>query len=330
MPTHKAGCQGCDCAKITLELKDEETLHFTFWMSPPVIHAHVEAKLSGPAPEISFYKGFFGPKLCEFQTKTGLLPLHGEEASASPIPMQTCPVLPKLKTLREASPLKSSSQGLLHSCRQLDGLNHLIDPVNVPDVRLQYKKPLLSCWPCDVEYSVSANITDSQYIALGFKGIGYAINLNDKAIRPSYFGMASDALEENRTGSAIALGYGECLREMRSQAYVGSVVDVTEDHKLKETSIERRNGRTILRFSVSQHVGRNPLEILDFFGDPSQMSARVMWAIGNVADASQCNSTLSYHEHLRGVAPLNWLSVGATDCEYDPTEIDGPDFTLSV
>jgi hypothetical protein len=329
MPIHKAGCQACDCAKITLELKSNDTMHFTFWMSPPVIHAYTELKLTGPAPNISFYKSFLGNKICEFQNKTGLLPTVGGEQPA-PRPMQTCPVLSKLKQARLQASSESSAEGLLHGCRQLDGVNYALDKVNVPDVRLQYKKPLLSCWPCDVQYSVSAAIAENQYIALGFKGMGYAIGLYDKAIRPNYFGMATDPLEQNRTGTAIALGFGQCVREMQSESYVGGVTDVTGDRQLKRTSIERRNGRTIVRFTVSQHVGRNPIEITDYFGDPGQSSARVMWAIGNVSDESQCNATLTYHTHLRGVAPLNWLSVGATNCKYDPSEIDPAMEVMSV
>jgi len=207
----------------------------------------------------------------------------------------------------------------------------MLDKKNVPDVRLQYKKPLIRCWPCDVQYSVSAAIAENQYIGVGFKGMGYAIMLNDKAIRPNYFGMSADPLDEKRTGTAIAVGHGSCVREMKSESYVGSVVDVAKpERKLKSTSIERRNGRTIVRFTVSQHVGRDTVEITDFFGDPVQLSARVMWAIGDVSgDENQCDATLGYHEHLRGVAPLNWLSVGATNCKYDPSEID-PSTTLMV
>jgi len=324
MTTHKAGCQACDCAKITLELKSNDTMHFTFWMSPPVIHAHTEVKLTGPAPNISFYKSFLGDRICEFQNRTGFMPTENSEQPV-PRPMQTCPVLSKVKKLKKShlARAESSADGN-GTCRQLDGLNFFWDPVNVPDIRLQYKQPLQSCWPCDVQYSVSAAISENQYIALGFKGMGYAIDLYDTAIRPNYFGMATDALERNRTGTAIAVGHGQCVREMRSDNYVGSVVDVTDDQQLSRTSIEQRNGRTIVRFTVSQHVGRNLPEITDFFGNPQQNSARVMWAIGNVSDTSQCNATLSYHQHMRGVAPLNWLSVGSTDCKYDPSEIDPP------
>jgi hypothetical protein len=324
MPTHKAGCQACDCAKITLELKSEDTMHFTFWMSPPIIHAHVEVKRSGPPPSMSFYKGWLGGKKCEFQNKTGFMPYIGsDEPQEDAKPMQTCPILSNVLETN-AKRNVAASVARHKSCRQLDGVNYLLDKKTVPDVRLQYIKPRVRCWPCDVQYSVSAAIEQHQYIGVGFKGMGYAIALNDKAIRPNYFGMSTDPLDEKRTGTAIALGHGGCFREMKSPNYVGSVVDVAEkDRKLKSTSVERRNGRTIVRFTVRQHVGRDIAGIDDFFGDPIQTSARVMWAIGNVSgDENQCDATLNYHEHFRGVAPLNWLSVGATDCKYDPSEIE--------
>lgn len=335
MPTHKAGCQACDCAKITLELVSEDTMHFTFWMSPPIIHAHAEVKRSGAPPAMSFYKFFLGGKKCEFQNRTGLLPIIGDEPQEAMRPMQTCPILSNgMESFRQVAEWQASnnsdpsvnSTGITRGCRQLDGVNHLLDKKNVPDVRLQYKKPLLRCWPCDVEYSVSAAIAENQYIGVGFKGMGYAIVLNDRAIRPNYFGMSADPLDEKRTGTAIALGHGSCVREMKSESYVGSVVDVAKhERKLKSTSVERKNGRTIVRFTVSQHVGRDPVEITDFFGDPIQLSARVMWAIGDVSgDENQCDAKLGYHEHLRGVAPLNWLSVGATNCKYDNSEMEPP------
>jgi hypothetical protein len=271
-----------------------------------------------------FYKSWLGGKKCEFQNKTGFLPYIGSDEPEEDVkPMQTCPIL---SNVLEANAKRSVAASVARhkGCRQLDGVNHLLDKTNVPDVRLQYIKPRIRCWPCDVQYSVSAAIAENQYIGVGFKGMGYAIKLNEKAIRPNYFGMSTDPLDEKRTGTAIALGHGGCFREMKSENYVGSVTDVAaKDTKLKSTSVERKNGRAIVRFTVSQHVGKNIAQIDDFFGDPIQLSARVMWAIGDVnGDENHCNATLSYHQHLRGVAPLNWLSVGATNCKYDPSEIE--------
>ena len=43
MATHAANCSGCDCAKIHIELdKTDDTLHFQFWQSPPIIHTDMK------------------------------------------------------------------------------------------------------------------------------------------------------------------------------------------------------------------------------------------------------------------------------------------------
>merc|ERR1712110_37977 len=49
---------------------------------------------------------------------------------------------------------------------------------------------------------------------------------------------------------------------------------------------------------------------------------RVMWAIGDVENEEDCSSTLKYHDHVRGVAPLRWLSVNSVGCEYSAYEMD--------
>jgi len=193
----------------------------------------------------------------------------------------------------------------------------------VPNVRFQYKKPTLNCWPCDVQYSVSANVGDDQYLGVGFKGMGYAINFNDKKIRPNYFGMSHDELDEKRGGSAMAVGHGTCFREMKVLEYTGAPIDLTDgEPRQMQGSAERVNGRVILRFIVKQYVGRTPIEINDFFADPVQGSVRVMWAIGDVANVEDCSAGLKYHDYVRGVAPLRWLSINSVGCDYSKYEMD--------
>ena len=53
MQTHAKNCRGCDCAKITITLHDKDNAEFYFWQSPPVIHAHVLLRRSGPAPSMN-------------------------------------------------------------------------------------------------------------------------------------------------------------------------------------------------------------------------------------------------------------------------------------
>eukprot|EP01050_Picozoa_sp_SAG11_P002586 SAG11_NODE_133_length_15400_cov_10.132344_7_plen_147_part_00 len=53
MQTHTKDCEGCDCASILITVQDVDNIEFTFWMSPPVIHAHMSLKRSGPPPNMT-------------------------------------------------------------------------------------------------------------------------------------------------------------------------------------------------------------------------------------------------------------------------------------
>merc|ERR1719183_2354674 len=46
---------GCDAAKIELEMHDNGFLELTFYMSPPVRHAHAVYERTGKPPPISYY-----------------------------------------------------------------------------------------------------------------------------------------------------------------------------------------------------------------------------------------------------------------------------------
>jgi len=137
--------------------------------------------------------------------------------------------------------------------------------------------------------------------------------------RPCYFGMCVDAFD-NFTSDRIALGYGSsargCVREMISKDIVGPPVDV--DYKiLKKTSVERQAGRTVVRFTVSQHW-----PTASHFDGPF----RVMWAIGKVTGdrtgESACGADIGYHGVNRGVAPISWLgTLGSLPCRYSSYEM---------
>lgn len=187
-------------------------------------------------------------------------------------------------------------------CRQLDsGSWQGGYPSERVDVRLEYTLPSAPCWPCNISYSVSAAIDEEQYVALGFKGMAYRDPSSMAHERPGYFGMATDELDDSRTGRAIVLGYTgaatSCVREMRAKDYVGAPVDVDGNTSLYDTSVERVNGRTIVRFVVEQHVGRTQLGITAFFSG-EQVSARVMWAIGAVESALPASFVCSVCSHV--------------------------------
>jgi len=217
---------------------------------------------------------------------------------------------------------------------QLDQAARLLQPklvMGVPDVKIQFTTPAKPCAPCDVSYSVSAKTEEDEYIAVGWKGRSWERDFPyapEHPLRPNYFGMSIDSFD-NFTSDRIALGYtsnGGCVREMVAKNVVGAPTDV--DYKiLKGTSVERSNGRTILKFTISQHWQWDSDNTIDG-------PWRIMWAIGKVNPISNnpmlsaCTATLGYHLEHRGVAPLNWLtnisagSINSCGCTFSDSESD--------
>jgi hypothetical protein len=220
-------------------------------------------------------------------------------------------------------------------CHQLNGVNLELSKLTplkhfdpIPDVKVQFIPPTMPCDPCDVTYSVSAAISEDEYIGVGFKGESWEARFpiapwQEK--RPCYFGMCVDKYD-SFASDRIAIGYAggsaTCFREMVSRNIVGAPVDVPADSlTLKDTAVTRQAKRTVLKFTVSQHWNATM---------PIDGPWRIMWAIGSVTPgATACTSTLGYHTKNRGVAPLLWLqevetggSIGSTACKYSPTEMD--------
>lgn len=189
-------------------------------------------------------------------------------------------------------------------------------------MKLQFSPPSGRCNPCDVSYSISANINEDEYISLGFKGQSWEHEFPyppEKIHRPCYFGMCVDSYD-NFTSDRIGLGYasslrGGCVREMTMKNIIGAPADA--DYKiLKKTSVRRVGGRTILRFTVSQHWPKRTLTPMPdgFF--------RVMWAIGKVSGGQGCAADINYHGVARGVAPIDWLlAIGSLPCKYNSAEM---------
>lgn len=144
--------------------------------------------------------------------------------------------------------------------------------------------------------------------------------------------MCVDAYD-NFTTNRIGVGYaspelGHCVREMVMKDIVGEPVDAPVP-MFNNTSVERHNGRTIVRFTVSQHwpvVNASLLQDGPF---------RVMWAIGKVSGHAGCQATIGFHGINRGVAPIRWLgstvpptatgcpdcSLGSSSCTYSEFEM---------
>merc|ERR1711964_266211 len=92
---------------------------------------------------------------------------------------------------------------------------------------------------------------------------------------------------------------------MKSENYAGMPSDVPGNPNLIDASVQRLNGRTVISFTIEQHVGKNELEIHNFF-NTEQISARTMWAIGGIKGAD-CGAEPQYHR-ARGLSPLSWFN----------------------
>merc|ERR1712070_145815 len=237
----------------------------------------------------------------------------------------------------EQTPLEA---GFGHACRALSGgaLSLLVKRADKVDVRLQYSVPTLRCWPCEVSYSVSAKISEEEYLAFGFKGMAYrALKFKRHSPeRPCYFGMCLDEVDKERTGNAnMVLGYagghaGNCVRQMESKSYAGPVSDVPGNPDLIGAHVERRNGRTVLSFKLLQHVGTNDVQIHNFFSG-EQLSARTMWAVGSMEGAG-CGAAPQFHR-ARGLSPLAWFAQNPhTSCRFNADEfghsLDGDEVSV--
>jgi len=341
MPTQTKGCSGCDCARILLNLTDENTLRFQFWMSPPVIHADATFVRAGPQPTFqqAIESTMEDPySQCQIRDHYGPNVPHEPDlrttkTTTTPKPSQTfsggcAQTIAESMKSNDFLQLQEEQPETEPGCYQLNGVNLQLDNyakwfqkdkvMSVSDVKVQFVYPTLPCDPCDVNYSVSAQIQEDEYIAVGFKGRSWERDFPyapEHPLRPCYFGMCVDEFD-NFTSDRIALGYsanGGCVREMVAKDIIGAPSDV-RTRILKSTSVERSWGRTIMRFTVSQHWQPNK--------DEMDGPWRMMWAIGKVNGENNdaCSATLGYHDHHRGVAPLKWLQIGSTSCRFTASE----------
>lgn len=324
MHTHKMFANGslatgCDAAMIEMVLRDNGNMEFVFYMSPPIEHAWaVYERTDEPPPVKSYIISNLGG-LCD--------PLHPDPPTGGQLEASACPALNhKRQQLEAASPTMPDNDGL--QCRQYDAGAWGLNATEKVDIRLQYAVPEGSCWPCNVSYSLSAAIAEEEYIAVGFKGMAYRSTGYLELSRPNYFGMSTDKVDDERTTGVIVLGYagsaGSCVREMKAVNYVGTPSDVQGNPHLIDESVERVNGRTVIRFTVEQRVGRNDTEI-DAFFNADNWGARTMWAIGSV-DGADCEAEVQFHR-ARGLSPLSWF-VQNPKCVADVVEFGvrlGPD-----
>lgn len=191
MPTHALNCRGCDCAKIQLDLDPtDDSLHFQFWQSPPVLHADIKftrsKTFSGLPNMTAITSTMADPYIqCRFVDHYGPnLPgepdLHPKSRGCAANLLAKAKLTKGFEEILKAQGRPNPGTGV---CKQLNGLNFKAQEQNpvalhfdpVPDVRVQFIQPTLPCDPCDVSYSVSSPIAEDEYIGVGFKGESWEV-----------------------------------------------------------------------------------------------------------------------------------------------------------
>lgn len=331
LPTHAAGCVGCDCAQWTLHVNGD-VMTSVFMMSPPAIHAQMNLKRIGhpPAPE-AVRDGWD----CQFDNHTG----HPKETKN--VHSDMVGFLQKSHGASMPTDLQSASMGN----RQCVKINEM------HDVRLRYEATTMPCWPCDVKFTIST--TDSgmagRYLAIGFKGFNaayaekgdYKIMSGGLGEKPDYWGMSTDAVSHNQTDLAgrILLGHVSdvgvgCVRHMQAREFVGAPIDVKDDGFVRDVVMERSRGRISLTFIAKIHAA-NMSSDLDWkrgsFG-----RWRVMWATGQVGGGSACDAQPQFHGPTRALANLGFPGWGQScdeevmDSQMLDSDADAPDAIVLV
>jgi len=174
---------------------------------------------------------------------------------------------------------------------------------------MEYEASTLPCMPCDVTFKFQANTPDpNTYFAVGFKDLnrGYANSTTTQDI-PNYLGMATDDnlpyLSELSGRILVTHGEGACFRHMRATGYVGEMADEEDDGKVFNAEVTQINGVTIVKFTMSVHLGVDEMDIdwqRGSFG-----ANRFMWATGSL-QSQDCDIPLTYHGDDRALAPLGF------------------------
>eukprot|EP00928_Gymnodinium_smaydae_P063765 TRINITY_DN47260_c0_g1_i1.p1 TRINITY_DN47260_c0_g1~~TRINITY_DN47260_c0_g1_i1.p1 ORF type:complete len:488 (-),score=32.70 TRINITY_DN47260_c0_g1_i1:200-1663(-) len=319
MPTHKSDCHSCDCARISILPAGTGKLRFIFEMSPPAFHVNaIFYRTEGPPPR-SHYKYMLSPWGCEYLNRSGHLEYprntNGnrrlEDVTIASQFRGGCAFAAVPDSLHRRLQFRTRDyEPHATVCQQLNGVQFEADS-KIADVRFSYTVPNAPCYPCVVNYSVSASLERDTYVAVGFKGMSW--NRRDLPIRRDYFGMQT-------VNEPIVVGYasdsGGCVREQYVEGYMSHPLDATsENARLLSAAVESSNGRVTVNFTKEEWWGTDPGDVA--YG---ASNSRIMWAIGKVNVDGSCKELLYYHKHTRGVSPLNWFGMNK-DCK--PLEYSG-------
>ncbi|KAL1527973.1 hypothetical protein AB1Y20_009344 [Prymnesium parvum] len=307
LPSHPLGCSGCSCAQWTLTRQGDQ-LQSVFLQPPPVMHMRITLSRRGSHPSLPADEVRAG-WACEFNNHTGKpnithSPLEpSRSATTSPCPFG---VRQNRTTREDGAPGARVPERRTFCLRMND----------VVPAQLEYSVAQLPCWPCNVTFTLSVQTARAgDYVAIGFKE-KYAAYYGPEKVRQleDYWGMATSAANRTELAGRILAGYvsptgvGGCLRQLQANAFVGSVVDVPSDGKVRMESVRRVGNATSITFSTTMHAGRNESEISwqsRVFGEQ-----RVMWATGAVPGDGGCGQQLGYHSSTRSLASLNFPGFG--------------------
>lgn len=311
LPSHAAGCTGCDCAKWTLVVEGTR-LTSTMLMPAPVKHAEYVLHRTDHAANpysLKHYTGSLGIE-CTLSNHTGP---QEPQLSAPAAEATGCPF--RLGSRSQAKPVPTydqpavlSSSGPVHECVLLN---------TDLDVRLEYTVSELPCYPCRIDFEFSMLSAPGAYVAVGFKeqaGAYFNWDQTQGANVPLYWGMQTG--EQNWTtplsGRILAGQEGCPVRHMKATAFVGSLTDVPDDGFFTHLSVEKRGRRTVIKFTVpSFPLGKTRSEINWATGTLG--GQRIMWATGSVAASThhnKCQDPLGYHGGKRSLAAIAFPSYG--------------------
>lgn len=315
LPSHKANCTGCSCAQWTLRVNGDH-MQSTFLQSPPAVHLNISLKRTGPPPHPEVVRAGWD---CQFHNHTGdpnytqAQTIHARRSPRTGVRDQ-----PLLRT--QTVPV----EGLDDVSGEVSNCLYLGNPymVHQHGIKFEYVAAKTPCMPCDVRFTVSMNMPAadavSSYFAIGFKERYAAYYDWDRQVYDvsEYWGMSSgDANVADLTGR-ILVGYisssgASCIRQMRANAYVGSVVDVEDDGMIRDATFSVVDGRAGIKFTASIHAGKDSKDLSWYSGSFGQQ--RVQWAIGPIPSEDGCSAPLNYHSGSRMQAALGFPGFG-TPC----------------
>lgn len=277
------------------------------------------SKMIHPAPKCSFSSVTKKTKGCPFSSKGKNMPMGSKCPFSSSRKGDSAHIDSQPSVGREADeppkerPMEEGPYGSRNrsysDCLILNSLY---------DVRFEYTAAEMPCTPCDVTWKFSMltpGTSETEYIALGFKGEYEAYREDIGGDDPDYWGMSTSDAFSTQLSDRIILGYisenrTRCVRQMKADAYVGSIVDVEADGFIRDARVTKIGRRVILRFTTSYDAGVPSLYNLNWREFGTLGIQRVMYGAGPVDGDGGCSASLGYHDGVRASIGLAFPGLG--------------------